>query len=136
MPLTTSVCRRVAASASPYAAFHKHAGSMTGHEKFSTAGFQSRTQTSLAAPTSSGHKRTKTIMNPVGVPRVPYRLPRSNYWAWVDIWNCLYRERIVFLSKVRTSILPTCLQHVPVMLRVMPPVLNAVTPCRAYALQI
>lgn len=38
-------------------------------------------------------------MNPVGVPRVPYRLPRTNYWAWVDIWNCLYRERIVFLSK-------------------------------------
>jgi ATP-dependent protease ClpP protease subunit len=39
-------------------------------------------------------------MMPVGVPRVPYRLPRTNYWAWVDIWNCLYRERIVFLSKV------------------------------------
>lgn len=20
-------------------------------------------------------------------------------WQWVDIWNCLYRERIIFLSK-------------------------------------
>jgi ATP-dependent Clp protease, protease subunit len=38
-------------------------------------------------------------MMPIGVPRVPYRMPRSNLWTWVDIWNCLYRERIVFLSK-------------------------------------
>ena len=71
---------------------------------FSTAGFQSRTHTSVAAPTVSSPKRCKTIMHPVGVPRVPYRLPRSNYWAWVDIWNCLYRERIVFLSKVRCTL--------------------------------
>lgn len=38
-------------------------------------------------------------MMPIGVPRVPYRTPQSGGWVWVDIWNCLYRERIIFLSK-------------------------------------
>lgn len=38
-------------------------------------------------------------MMPIGVPRVPYRTPKENAWQWVDIWNCLYRERIIFLSK-------------------------------------
>ncbi|KAL6766793.1 CLPR2A [Auxenochlorella protothecoides x Auxenochlorella symbiontica] len=37
--------------------------------------------------------------NAIGVPRVPYRVPKQNQWLWVDIWNCLYRERIIFLSK-------------------------------------
>lgn len=37
-------------------------------------------------------------MMPVGVPRVPYRTPKEGSWQWVDIWNCLYRERIIFLS--------------------------------------
>lgn len=26
-------------------------------------------------------------------------MPKQNQWLWVDIWNCLYRERIIFLSK-------------------------------------
>lgn len=38
-------------------------------------------------------------MMPIGVPRVPYRTPKEGGWQWVDIWNCLYRERIIFLSK-------------------------------------
>lgn len=38
-------------------------------------------------------------MMPIGVPRVPYRTPKEGTWQWVDIWNCLYRERIIFLSK-------------------------------------
>lgn len=38
-------------------------------------------------------------MMPIGVPRVPYRSPKEGSWQWVDIWNCLYRERIIFLSK-------------------------------------
>lgn len=36
---------------------------------------------------------------PIGVPRVPYRSREAGGWQWVDIWNCLYRERIIFLGQ-------------------------------------
>jgi ATP-dependent Clp protease protease subunit len=36
---------------------------------------------------------------PIGVPKVPYRLPGEQYTQWVDIYNRLYRERIIFLGK-------------------------------------
>jgi len=48
---------------------------------------------------SSGPTRQVTRMMPIGVPRVPYRSPKEGSWQWVDIWNCLYRERIIFLGK-------------------------------------
>lgn len=35
---------------------------------------------------------------PIGVPRVPYKTPGEGGWQWVDIWNCLYRERIIFVG--------------------------------------
>lgn len=34
---------------------------------------------------------------PIGVPQVPYRNSRDGMWQWIDIWNCLYRDRIIFL---------------------------------------
>lgn len=36
---------------------------------------------------------------PIGVPKVPYRMPGSQYTDWIDIYNRLYRERIIFLGK-------------------------------------
>ena len=36
---------------------------------------------------------------PIGVPRVPYRLPGEPTAQWVDIYNRLYRERILFLGQ-------------------------------------
>lgn len=36
---------------------------------------------------------------PIGVPKVPYQLPGSQYTEWVDIYNRLYRERIIFLGR-------------------------------------
>ncbi|BAC08624.1 ATP-dependent Clp protease proteolytic subunit [Thermosynechococcus vestitus] len=36
---------------------------------------------------------------PIGVPKVPYRLPGEPYTQWIDIYNRLYRERIIFLGK-------------------------------------
>lgn len=36
---------------------------------------------------------------PIGVPKVPYRMPGEQYTQWVDIYNRLYRERIIFLGK-------------------------------------
>jgi len=35
----------------------------------------------------------------IGVPRVPYKTPGENTWQWIDIWNIMYRERIVFVGK-------------------------------------
>jgi len=37
-------------------------------------------------------------MMPIGVPKVAYRVPGSNSADWVDIYNRLYRERIIFLG--------------------------------------
>jgi ATP-dependent Clp protease, protease subunit len=36
---------------------------------------------------------------PIGVPKVPYRMPGEQYTQWVDIYNRLYRERIIFLPR-------------------------------------
>ena len=35
---------------------------------------------------------------PIGVPQVPYRMPGGQYTQWIDIYNRLFLERIVFLS--------------------------------------
>ena len=36
---------------------------------------------------------------PIGVPRVPYQLPGQAYSDWVNIYDRLYRERIIFLGR-------------------------------------
>ncbi len=36
---------------------------------------------------------------PIGVPQVPYRMPGGQNTQWIDIYNRLYRERIIFLGK-------------------------------------
>jgi ATP-dependent Clp protease, protease subunit len=36
---------------------------------------------------------------PIGVPKVPFRLPGSNYEQWIDIEDRLFRERIIFLTE-------------------------------------
>lgn len=36
---------------------------------------------------------------PIGVPKVPYQMPGDPYTQWIDIYNRLYRERIIFLGK-------------------------------------
>ena len=38
-------------------------------------------------------------MMPVGVPQMPYKTPNEPTWQWVDLWNCLYRERILFIGE-------------------------------------
>jgi len=38
-------------------------------------------------------------MMPIGVPKVAYRLPGSPVADWVDLYNRLYRERILFLGQ-------------------------------------
>lgn len=36
---------------------------------------------------------------PIGVPKVPYRLPGESYAQWIDLYNRLYRERVLFLCQ-------------------------------------
>lgn len=36
---------------------------------------------------------------PIGVPKVPYRLPGSAYSDWINIYDRLYRERIIFIGR-------------------------------------
>ncbi len=36
---------------------------------------------------------------PIGVPQVPYRMPGGQNTQWIDIYNRLYRERIIFLGR-------------------------------------
>ncbi|KAG9446392.1 hypothetical protein H6P81_012520 [Aristolochia fimbriata] len=43
--------------------------------------------------------RARVRMMPIGTPKVPYRTPGEGSWQWVDLWNALYRERIVFVGQ-------------------------------------
>lgn len=36
---------------------------------------------------------------PIGVPKVPYRLPGESQSQWIDIYNRLSRERVLFLTQ-------------------------------------
>jgi ATP-dependent Clp protease protease subunit len=36
---------------------------------------------------------------PIGIPKVPYRLPGSPYEQWIDLEDRLFRERIIFLTE-------------------------------------
>ncbi|MFM5890028.1 MAG: ATP-dependent Clp protease proteolytic subunit [Dolichospermum sp.] len=36
---------------------------------------------------------------PIGIPKVPYRLPGSSYEQWIDLEDRLFRERIIFLTE-------------------------------------
>jgi ATP-dependent Clp protease, protease subunit len=36
---------------------------------------------------------------PIGIPKVPYRLPGSPYEQWIDLEDRLFRERIIFMTE-------------------------------------
>ncbi|KAK0587997.1 hypothetical protein LWI29_032465 [Acer saccharum] len=38
-------------------------------------------------------------MMPIGTPKVSYRTPSEGTWQWVDLWNALYRERVLFIGQ-------------------------------------
>mmetsp|Transcript_6447 Transcript_6447/g.10691 ORF Transcript_6447/g.10691 Transcript_6447/m.10691 type:complete len:263 (-) Transcript_6447:158-946(-) len=48
--------------------------------------------------TRSRSNSNQIKMMPIGVPKVAYRVPGSQSADWVDIYNRLYRERIIFLG--------------------------------------
>jgi hypothetical protein len=49
-------------------------------------------------PKTEGRLNNLTMM-PIGVPKVAYRVPGAPQADWVDIYNRLYRERIIFLGQ-------------------------------------
>ncbi|KAB1217112.1 ATP-dependent Clp protease proteolytic subunit-related protein 2, chloroplastic [Morella rubra] len=65
-----------------------------------TAEFYSKVNTSLQ-PRTRHHiaMRGRVRMSPIGTPRVPYRTPGEGSWQWVDLWNALYRERVIFIGQ-------------------------------------
>jgi ATP-dependent Clp protease protease subunit len=36
---------------------------------------------------------------PIGIPKVPFRLPGDSTAQWIDLYNRLYRERVLFLCQ-------------------------------------
>lgn len=40
---------------------------------------------------------------PIGIPKVPYRLPGSQFSQWIDIYTRLNQERIIFLGQEVTD---------------------------------
>lgn len=51
----------------------------------------------LAAPRDAA--RAAPQMMPIGVPKVAYKIPGASTAQWIDIYNRLYRERIIFLGQ-------------------------------------
>ncbi|KAL0324400.1 UNVERIFIED_CONTAM: ATP-dependent Clp protease proteolytic subunit-related protein 2, chloroplastic [Sesamum calycinum] len=53
----------------------------------------------LAMSSNSKPTRGRVSMMPIGTPRVPYRNAAEGTWQWVDLWNALYRERVIFIGQ-------------------------------------
>ncbi|VFQ87604.1 unnamed protein product [Cuscuta campestris] len=43
--------------------------------------------------------RRRVSMMCVATPQVLYRNPDEGTWQWVDLWNALYRDRIIFIGQ-------------------------------------
>ena len=67
-------------------------------DRVATLGDKVHASLAVAGGSGKGARSVATMM-PIGVPRVPYKTPNENSWQWVDIWNCLYRERIVWVGQ-------------------------------------
>ncbi|CAM9640290.1 unnamed protein product [Chrysoparadoxa australica] len=67
-----------------------------------TSGVPSFLGANQLAPISRPQQRNGAggvVMMPIGVPKVAYRVPGAQSADWVDIYNRLYRERIIFLGQ-------------------------------------
>ncbi|KAL9177839.1 hypothetical protein ABFS82_01G086000 [Erythranthe guttata] len=62
--------------------------------------FHARVHKSMESRSSNRKPtRGRVSMMPIGTPRVPYRNPTEGTWQWVDLWNALYRERVIFIGQ-------------------------------------
>lgn len=64
------------------------------------ADFHAKVHETINSRSSKGKAtRARVGMMPIGTPRVPYRTPGEGTWQWVDLWNALYRERVIFIGQ-------------------------------------
>ncbi|XP_050377104.1 ATP-dependent Clp protease proteolytic subunit-related protein 2, chloroplastic [Argentina anserina] len=65
-----------------------------------TVEFYSKVSKSLL-PRKGNHRSScaQVRMMPIGTPKVPYQTPGEGGWQWVDLWNALYRERVIFIGQ-------------------------------------
>lgn len=76
------------------------AGAARGSAGRSRAAAAEGAQRMLPAPLqASPEDQDGWYMMPLGIPKVAYRIPGAPNAEWVDIYNRLYRERIIFLGK-------------------------------------
>ncbi|CAM8993304.1 unnamed protein product [Rhodiola kirilowii] len=62
--------------------------------------FHARVHRSLHSNISNNKPtRGRVCMMPIGTPRVPYKVPGEGTWQWVDVWNALYRERVIYIGQ-------------------------------------
>ncbi|KAL8112375.1 hypothetical protein AgCh_019904 [Apium graveolens] len=62
--------------------------------------FHNKVHKSIESRACNGKpNRSRARMMPIGTPRVPYRTPGEGSWQWVDLWNALYRERVIFIGQ-------------------------------------
>ena len=48
----------------------------------------------------------------IGIPKVPFRLPGEPTAQWIDVYNRLYRERVLFMCSVSILAIPNaCVLH-------------------------
>ncbi|RZC70137.1 hypothetical protein C5167_033294 [Papaver somniferum] len=77
-----------------------HSDSIFGSKKPNlTAEFHDKVYKSIQSRTRGKPTRARIGMMPIGTPRVPYRTPGEGTWQWVDLWNALYRERVIFIGQ-------------------------------------
>uniref|UniRef100_A0A7S2CF89 ATP-dependent Clp protease proteolytic subunit n=1 Tax=Florenciella parvula TaxID=236787 RepID=A0A7S2CF89_9STRA len=74
-----------------------HAKSMFGGAPLARASAQAPRVAKVSTANTAG--AGGLVMMPIGVPKVAYRVPGSPSADWVDIYNRLYRERIIFLGQ-------------------------------------
>ncbi|XP_027335367.1 ATP-dependent Clp protease proteolytic subunit-related protein 2, chloroplastic isoform X2 [Abrus precatorius] len=64
-----------------------------------TAEFYGKVHKTLCRYANHNPSRAQIRMMPIGTPKVPYLTPGEGTWQWVDLWNALYRERIIFIGQ-------------------------------------
>ncbi|KAF6160759.1 hypothetical protein GIB67_035960 [Kingdonia uniflora] len=64
-----------------------------------SVGFHTKLHKSLHFRSYNKPSRARINMMPIGVPRVPIKSPGEGAWQWVDLWNALYRERVIYVGQ-------------------------------------